>query len=326
MTMLTYQALCTLVDVPNKHYLEMVNVDVRRLHDERAEVQYGDEVALVASFSARLTAEGWKRLKKLEGCKNLAVGDELLVVGTDAELRSKVIELDSEGVTRWISDHYDFTFLLNGREHGSFREVVRTPAPVDNPTGSGPASGTTGVARPPVNPGTGGLGTGAHSAARLAPANDTTAVVATTRQIGLTRYPVARDVIHDGGRDFGLPWLRRLNTATVNDDLIDVDVRITEQIPATTTTSQRSRLLAINSQVQLDFDDNSRLTGRFELYGDYDENELLDGDVFRLPLVSDRGHCAAIVFTVTDPSKLIDDPAPGTPASAAPAAHKQHKK
>jgi hypothetical protein len=309
MAILTYQALNTLVDVPNKHYLEMVNVDVRRLHDDRAEIQYGDEIALVASFSARLTPEGWKRLKKLEGCKNLAVGDELLVVGTDAEIRSKVIELDNEGVTRWIADHYDFTFLLNGREHSSFREVVRSPAPIDNP----PASGATGVAPLPVNPRNGGLGTGAHGLARLAPATDTTAVATTTRQLGLTRYPVGRDVIHDGGRDFGLPWLRRLNTSAIHDDLIDVDVRITEQIPAATTTS-KSRLLAINSQLQLEFDDGSQLTGRIELYGDYEKNDLLISEVYRLPLVSDRGHDAEIVFTVTDPSKLTDDPAPGTPA------------
>ncbi len=300
MPMLDYNALQSLVDLENSHHLEFVNVDVRRLHDDRADIQYGDEIALVASFTAKITAAGARRIKRHEGCGDISAGDKLFVVSTDAEVRSEVVELENEHVIRWIADHYDFIFLLNGREHGSFREVTRTPgavepappAPVQSPTGAAGFPGAT-TGSNPVN---------VAPSARLAPGSTTmvaTTTETTTRQLGLTRYPVGRDVVRENHhRDFGLPWLRRLNTAALNDDLIDVDVRIVERVPTVAKSALKTTLLLNKANIPLAFDNDPQFEIKLEVEGKYALAGELHNKVFRLPLRADEGPDVQLVLTV----------------------------
>jgi hypothetical protein len=188
--------------------------------------------------------------------------------------------------------------LLNGREHGSFREVTRAPGAIDpapvtvtSPGGGSSFAGATNNNNP-VN---------VAPSARLAP-TDTA-----PRELGLTRYPVARDVVREHHRDFGLPWLRRLNTAAINDDLIDVDVKIVERVPAAPKNALKSTLLLIRNNIVVPFDNDPTFEIKLEVDGKYASADDLDRKVFRLPLRADDGADVQLVLTVTG----IGDP--GTP-------------
>lgn len=163
MEKLNYAMLETLIQ---KAALEITNVDVKRLRDDRSEIQIGEDVAFVATASFRLTPLGATLLHKLPGSEQIAVGDELLMIGADAELRSETIAIDEDSVALWLAERYTFTFLLNGEARHLFRDVgrvrVNTKSPPSHPT------------------------------------------------------------------DLALPWLKKLNTASVKDDYIEVDVRIEE--------------------------------------------------------------------------------------------------
>lgn len=103
-----------------EHPLEVTNVDVKRLRDDRSEIQLGQEVAFVATASFRVTPEAQTALGPLVPNAALAVGDELLVIGSDAELRSD-LPIDEDSVARWIDKHYKFDFVLNGKPSPALR-------------------------------------------------------------------------------------------------------------------------------------------------------------------------------------------------------------
>jgi hypothetical protein len=165
-------------------YLEVTDVDVKRLREDRSEIRLGDEVAFVATASFRLTQRGVAQLKgwadklDMQGI-DLAVGDELFVIGNDAELRSDKLPIDEDSVTQWLADHYSFTFLLNGSSGAPFRPVGRVRVVVDTDEDGGTELGNAA-----------GAGARSHT------------------------------------RELAIPWIQKLNTATVKDDYIDVDVRI----------------------------------------------------------------------------------------------------
>jgi hypothetical protein len=156
-----------------RRILEVTDVDVSRLRDDRSEIQIGDEVAFVAAATFRLTVEGAGSLQAMAiaDAATLVVGGELLVIGPDGELTSDVLPIDEDSVSLWLAEHYSFTFLLNGADNGPFVPINRIR----------------------VKP-----GSSPHNKPKLE-----------------------------------LPWLRKLNTALVKDDYIDVDVRIDDSDPST---------------------------------------------------------------------------------------------
>jgi hypothetical protein len=120
--------------------LEITNVDIKRLRDDRSEIQLGDEVAFVATATFRLTADGVGALKRnvpAVATRELAAGSRLFSIGADAELSSELLTVDEDSAARWLADHYDFAFLLDGAPHGPFRPVgqIRVP-PDDQPSSS----------------------------------------------------------------------------------------------------------------------------------------------------------------------------------------------
>jgi hypothetical protein len=142
MDKLNYDILDTLTKPPNGDnfvlIFEVTNVDVKRLRDDHSEIHAGQEVAFVATASFRITAEGLKRLRDLKSqgdIGSLAVGDELFVIGPDAELRSDKVEIDEDSVALWIAKHYTFKFLLNGEVRDVFRDVGRVRIATASPVG-----------------------------------------------------------------------------------------------------------------------------------------------------------------------------------------------
>lgn len=139
MEILNYQVLEDLFNGVNgkRLYLEVTNVDVRRLRDDRAEIQLGQDVAFVATATFRASGEVAKELGDRLKARHLASGDDLLVIGPDAELRSDKLEIDEDSVALWIQKHYQFAFLLNGAPSPAFRTIgavrVATHTPQDHP-------------------------------------------------------------------------------------------------------------------------------------------------------------------------------------------------
>lgn len=136
MEILNYQVLDGLFN--DKLFLEVTDVDVRRLRDDRSEIQLGQDVAFVATAKFRASNTAIKALADRLAASHLAAGDELLVIGPDAELRSDKLEIDEDSVALWIKDHYDFAFLLNGSASDAFRKLgpirVATEIPADRPS------------------------------------------------------------------------------------------------------------------------------------------------------------------------------------------------
>jgi len=134
MAKLDYQVLD---DLFNAHhlFLEVTNIDVRRLRDDRSEIQIGQEVAFVATAAFRGSPTAVKQLADRLDAHDLAAGDELLVIGPDAELRSDKLEIDEDSVTLWLKDHYEFVFLLNGQPSDAFRNIGAVRVTTDVPAG-----------------------------------------------------------------------------------------------------------------------------------------------------------------------------------------------
>jgi hypothetical protein len=117
--------------------LEVTNVDVKRLRDDRSEITGGQDIAFVATATFRATSDGIGALRKYTGAGNLAVGDELFVIGSDAELRSDTLPIDEDSVSLWINDHYTFTFTLNGEADtgdGPFQDLGAVAIVTDSPS------------------------------------------------------------------------------------------------------------------------------------------------------------------------------------------------
>ena len=126
---------------PLSTYLEPTNIDVKRLRDDRAEIQLGDEVAFVATLAFRVTHEGLALLKGWEptqsaGLKELAAGDSLFTIAADGDLVSTGLPIDADGLSKWIAERYEFAFLLNGGTHHAFGPVGRGRVATDD-TGRG---------------------------------------------------------------------------------------------------------------------------------------------------------------------------------------------
>jgi len=134
MEKLDYQVLDDLFKA-NHLFLEVTNVDVRRLRDDRSEIQLGQEVAFVATAAFRASSSAVKHIGERLDARDLAAGDELLVIGPDAELRSDKLEIDEDSVTLWLKDHYEFTFLLNGQTSEAFRNIGAVRVTTDVPAG-----------------------------------------------------------------------------------------------------------------------------------------------------------------------------------------------
>jgi hypothetical protein len=138
MDKLTYEVLNEIVHASEgAEAIEVVNVDIKRLRDDKSDIQPGDEVAFVATGSFRLAEPGTTVLDRLRGrgLTDIAVGDELFAIGPDAELRSKKLPLDEDSVALWLAQNYKFTFLLNGDE-GAFGPLgpvrITTPSPASH--------------------------------------------------------------------------------------------------------------------------------------------------------------------------------------------------
>ena len=110
---LTYEVLDDLIEHHEVH-LEVANVDVKRLRDDRSEIVGGQDIAFVATATFRATSNTANILKQHIGTGDIAVGDALFVIGADAEVRSEVLEIDEDSIALWLDDHYTFTFTLNG--------------------------------------------------------------------------------------------------------------------------------------------------------------------------------------------------------------------
>jgi hypothetical protein len=169
MDKLNYTLLDRLLDTPEGVGLEVTDIDVKRLRDDRSEIEFGQDIAFVATGSFRLTHAGRDILGRIQAFNDVAVGTELFAIGPDAELRSQAIAIDEDSVALWLADRYGFKFTLNGKDSDLFHEVgqvrLRTKVP------------------------------GPH---------------------------------HEPDAPVALPWIRKLNTAVVKDDYIDVDVVIDE--------------------------------------------------------------------------------------------------
>jgi hypothetical protein len=137
MDKLTYEVLNEIVHASEgAEAIEVVNVDIKRLRDDKSDIQPGDEVAFVATGSFRLADPNTTVLDRLMGHGlDIAVGDELFAIGPDAELRSKKLPLDEDSVALWLAQNYKFTFLLNGDE-GAFGPLgpvrITTPSPASH--------------------------------------------------------------------------------------------------------------------------------------------------------------------------------------------------
>lgn len=125
-------------NTPLSRYLDPTDVDVKRLRDDRSEIQLGDEVAFVATTAFRLTAEAMTALQDAhidaEVFRDLGKEDALFSIGADGELVSSSVPLDNDSVSQWIADHYDFQFLLNGAPHAAFGPVGRVRLSPDDAT------------------------------------------------------------------------------------------------------------------------------------------------------------------------------------------------
>jgi hypothetical protein len=128
MDKLTYDLLNKLAAATRNH-LELVDIDARRLRDDTTEIRAGDEVAFVATTTLRLTRDGLTRARgEVPECKPLlkemVEGDALLAIGNDAEIVSE-LPIDPDGVKRWLTEHFAFTFLLDGEGSDHFRTIGR---------------------------------------------------------------------------------------------------------------------------------------------------------------------------------------------------------
>jgi hypothetical protein len=123
--------LYTLFKTPISNYLEPTAIDVTRLRDDRSDIQLGDEVAFVATAAFRVTSLGASTLASaVPGglqvlLRDLAKEDVLFSIGADGELVSSTVPLDNDSVAQWVTDNYDFAFLLNGARHAAFGPVGR---------------------------------------------------------------------------------------------------------------------------------------------------------------------------------------------------------
>ena len=122
---LTYEVLDCLIDHSCIH-LEVTNVDVKRLRDDRSDIIGGQDIAFVATATFRATSSTTAMLKQQIKNGDIAVGDALFVIGADAEVRSETLEIDEDSVALWLNDHYAFTFTLNGVDDsgdGTFQDL-----------------------------------------------------------------------------------------------------------------------------------------------------------------------------------------------------------
>jgi hypothetical protein len=129
MEKLNYDMLKKLTRTKRSH-LEIVDIDARRLRDDTTEIRSGDEVAFVATAKVRLTRDGLAHVRsEVPECKPLikemAEGDDLLEIGSDAEVVSE-LPIDPDGVKKWLTEHYAFTFLLDGEGSEHFRTIGRS--------------------------------------------------------------------------------------------------------------------------------------------------------------------------------------------------------
>ena len=129
------------------NYLEPTDLDVKRLREDRSEIQLGDEVAFVAAVAFRVTSQGAAELtgattttgpttgpQGLQILKDLSKEDILFSIGPDGEIVSSSVPLDNDSIAQWIANTYDFTFQLNGSHHPAFGPVGRVRiAPEDAP-------------------------------------------------------------------------------------------------------------------------------------------------------------------------------------------------
>ncbi|HSR98611.1 MAG TPA: hypothetical protein VLM79_16255 [Kofleriaceae bacterium] len=122
---LTYEVLDSLIDQSCIH-LEVTNVDVKRLRDDRSEIIGGQDIAFVATATFRATSSTTAMLKQQIKNGDIAVGDALFAIGPDAEVRSETLEIDEDSVALWLNDHYAFRFTLNGvddSDGGPFQDL-----------------------------------------------------------------------------------------------------------------------------------------------------------------------------------------------------------
>jgi hypothetical protein len=126
---LSYDVLEALIGRDPKQYLELVDFDATRLGDDNSEIRPGDKVAFVATGKLRLTHDGLVHARgevpeSRALLQDIAEGDELLEIGSDAEIESG-LPIDADSVKRWLAEHYAFRFLLDGRDSPYFRAIRR---------------------------------------------------------------------------------------------------------------------------------------------------------------------------------------------------------
>ena len=90
--------------------LEPFAVDVKRLRDDSAPIQAGEEVMFVAVAHFRLLETGADPAEF-----NEAPGATLLTIRDDADLVSPMKITKESDVREWLAQNFDFTFTLNGQ-------------------------------------------------------------------------------------------------------------------------------------------------------------------------------------------------------------------
>ncbi|TMQ06525.1 MAG: hypothetical protein E6J91_37700 [Deltaproteobacteria bacterium] len=121
MMKLDYDVLDRLVATTGQS-LEVTDIDVKRLREDRSEILAGEDIAFVATAAFRLTRSGLAWLRG-ESSEEIAAGEQLFTIGADAEIHAGRIPIEPGSIASWIHDHYRFRFLLDGSKSGAFRPL-----------------------------------------------------------------------------------------------------------------------------------------------------------------------------------------------------------
>lgn len=132
---LNYQLLEKLVGVDADHCLKIVKIGVTRFGDDTSEIRLGETVPFVANVKFVVTEPAHRQLR---GDLGVVIGETLFWINNRGEIKTDLesapgvpIEVDSDSVARWVSDHFEFTFHVRGVDRSVFRPYRREPVSAD---------------------------------------------------------------------------------------------------------------------------------------------------------------------------------------------------
>lgn len=130
MEKLNYDLLQRLVDPHAQHRLDIVKIGITRFGDNKAEIHLGETVPFVANVKFVVNEASYALLK--DRYPHIARGDTLFWINNRGEIKTDCdVEIDSDGVARWVADHYDFIFRVRGVDRTAFRPYRREPVDSD---------------------------------------------------------------------------------------------------------------------------------------------------------------------------------------------------